>query len=74
MTLYDPKLVLLLACAALFYTAGEMEKSSGVVWAGLSVVVFVVTWIVLGWSWLGCIGGQVAVVAALTAMKGLRKR
>ena len=38
---------LLLACTFFYYKAAEMENSSGVLWAGLSVLVFVVTWIVL---------------------------
>jgi len=63
---------LLLACASFYYKAAEMENSSGVLWAGLSVLVFVVTWIVLSWGLLGCLAGQIALFVLIAIVRTLQ--
>lgn len=65
--LYSFQFFLLLLCALLYFKAAEMEEDvSPILWAGLSVGVFVVTWLVLGWSFLGNLGGQAGLLAAIT--------
>jgi hypothetical protein len=71
---YSFQFVMLLACAAFYYTAAEMEDSSGILWSALSVGVFILTWIVLSWGWLGCLLGQVALFAGITVVRVLRKQ
>jgi hypothetical protein len=71
---YSFQFVMLLACAAVYYKAAEMEGSSGFLWSALSVVVFILTWIVLSWGWLGCLLGQVGLFAGITLVKMLRRQ
>lgn len=70
---YDLRFVVLLACAVFYYKAAAMEDCSTLLWSGLSVLVFVVTWIVLAWGWLGCLLGQVGLFAGITVVRLLRK-
>lgn len=72
--LYSLSLVLLLACAAFYYKAAEMEDEPRLLWSGLSVLIYLVTWRVFSWGWMGCLGGQVGLLAAITAVRVLRDR
>ncbi len=67
-------LVLLLACAGFAYKAAEVEHAPTVLCAGLSVLTFLVTWLVLGWGLLGCLGGQVMLFAGVILVRLLRPR
>lgn len=40
---YSFQFVMLLACAAFYYKAAEMEGASGFLWSALSVGVFILT-------------------------------
>jgi hypothetical protein len=71
---YSIQFVMLLACAAIYYKAAEMEDSSGFLWSALSVGVFILTWVVLSWGWLGCLLGQAALFAGITVVRVLRKQ
>jgi len=71
---YSFTFFLLLACAVFYYKAAMMEDASGLLWSGLSVLVFGITWIVLGWGWLGCLIGQAALFAGITAVNILRRK
>ena len=68
---YSLTFVLVLACAVLFYRAGEFEGSSGLVWAGLSILISVAVW-----RWLH--GGVIAVllgqVGLFDAFRGSNSR
>jgi hypothetical protein len=65
-------LVLLAACAVFFYRAADMEHGPALVWGGLSVLIYLLAWRVLGWGVLGCLLGQVALFAGITAIRMLR--
>ena len=67
-------LVLLLGCAALWFKVAETEHASTVLWTGLSVLVFLVTWLVLGWGLLGCLGGQIMLFGGVTLVRLLWPR
>ncbi len=71
---YSFQFVMLLACAAFYYKAAEMEDSSGLLWSALSVLVFILTWIVLSWGWLGCLLGQVGLFTGITVVRVVRKQ
>jgi biotin transporter BioY len=52
--------------AIVFYRAGKMEHSWGVLWAALSALIGILAMMVLGWGWLGFFGGQIALFIAIT--------
>ncbi len=52
--LYSFQFFLLLLCAFFYFKAAEMEDASPLLWAGLSVAVYLVTWMVLNWGILAC--------------------
>lgn len=52
--------------AVVFYRAGRMEHSWGVLWAALSIVVSILALLVLGWGWIGFFGGQIALFTGIT--------
>ena len=70
--LYSLPFFILLCCAAGYYKAAEIEKTSGILWAGMSVAVFVTTWFVLRWGIPGDLLGQVGLLAGITAYRVIR--
>jgi hypothetical protein len=64
--LYSFQFVFLLICATAYYRAADLEGRSGIVWAGMSVGMFMLTWRVLGWGYLGNLTGQLALFGAIT--------
>ena len=61
---------MLLACAIFYYRGAQWENDApAFLWAALSVLVSVVTWLVLSWGLLGCLGGQVVLFAVMTVVK-----
>ena len=46
-------IIVAVVCASTYWKAAEMEDNgpSPFLWAGASLAVFLVTWLVLGWSW-----------------------
>ncbi len=65
-------LVLLIGCAVVWFKAAEIEHASTILWTGLSVLVFLATWLALGWGLLGCLGGQVVLLGGVTLVRFLR--
>jgi hypothetical protein len=72
--LYSYQLVILLACAAAYYKAADMENASPLLWAGLSAGIFLFTWRFLGWGLPGDLVGQAALLAGITLVRLLRDR
>ncbi len=70
---YSFQFFLLLACAAFYYKAAELDKASGLLWAGLSILIFLLTWQLLCWGWLGCLAGQAVLFAGITLVRVLRR-
>ena len=64
--LYEFTFVLILVCAAFFYRAGGVERSSGIVWAGLSILISVVIWRWLHGGFISVLLGQIGLFAGLT--------
>ena len=67
-------LVIILACAAFFYHAGEEEHSSGIPLAAVSLALWLATGYVLNVGWLGHILVQVGLFAALTARNVMKDK
>ena len=65
-------IVLLIICAVVFYKAAEMEDAPGILWASLSVAVFLLTSAVLHWGLLGCVLGQILLFVGIGVFKMLR--
>ena len=63
---YSFQLVFLLICAIVYYKLADVENESGILWAGLSIGVFLLTWLVLHWAFPGNLMGQLALFAAIT--------
>ena len=72
--LYSFEFVLFLACAGFFYKAAEFEDESAFLWTVLSVSIFIVTWIVFSWGWLGCLFGQLGLFVGIAVVRVLRKQ
>ncbi len=63
---YSPAFILGVVCAIFYYRAGEYENSSGLVWAGLSVVISLVLWKVAHVGFVGTLLGQLGLFVGLT--------
>ena len=70
--IYSFEFVLLLACAVFYYKAAEIEDAPRLLWSGLSVGVYLLTWRVLGWGLLGCLLGQVGLLVGIAGIRALR--
>jgi hypothetical protein len=53
------------ACAVFYYRVGQMERAPGVLLAGASVALFLLTGSVLGWGLVGCFLAQTLIFAGL---------
>jgi hypothetical protein len=71
---YSLESVLLLVCAGSYYKAADVENSSPLLWSGLSVLVFLLTWRLCGWGLPGNLLGQALLFGAITAIRVLRDR
>ncbi len=69
---YSFTFILLAVCAVFFYRAGEFENTSGVAWAGLSVLISVAIWQWLGGGFLAVLGGQVGLFVAIMMYRAHR--
>jgi hypothetical protein len=66
MPFYSFNFVLLLACAVFFYRAGEFERTSGLLWAGLSILVSLGIWFLLHGGFFSVLLGQVGLFVGIT--------
>ena len=69
--MYSFDLLILIACAVFYYRAGKFENAPALLWASLSVLVYMLTWVVLAWGTLGCIGAQVGLFFAIAIARAL---
>jgi hypothetical protein len=65
--LYSLDFVALVVCAIFWFRMAQLESEPPWVWAGLSVSVYALMWLWLGWGIIACIVGQALVVALITA-------
>lgn len=73
--LYSFNFFLLLVCAAAYYKLADLDPdASSILWVGLSVGVFLLTWLVLGWGVIGNLIGQLSIFGGITIVRGLRSR
>jgi uncharacterized membrane protein YfcA len=66
-------ILIILMCATAYYRIGEYEYRKGVLLGAVSVLVSAVTFFVLGWGILACIGAQVGIFVVLTIINMFRE-
>jgi hypothetical protein len=59
-------LVAMAVFAVVYYRAGRLEPSWGLLWAALSVAVSFLVLFVLRWGWFGFFGGQIVLFVGIT--------
>jgi hypothetical protein len=69
---YSLDFFLMLAFAAAWYKAADVEKAPPLLWSGLSVAISLLAWRVFGWGWIGCIMSQIGLLAGITLFKVLK--
>jgi hypothetical protein len=62
-------LVVVCICAITFYRAGQLERSSGLIWAGLSFGISLFAMTVLKWGPPGILLGQGLLFVAITLLR-----
>jgi hypothetical protein len=72
--IYSFQFVFMLACAAFYYRAAEIEDAPRLVWLGMSMGVYLLTWVWLGWGLVGNLLGQAALLIAIAAVRLLREQ
>jgi hypothetical protein len=66
MLFYSFNFILLVACAVFFYRAGEFERTSGMAWAGLSILISIAIWSLLRGGFFSVLLGQVGLFVGIT--------
>jgi hypothetical protein len=66
-------ILIIVAYAIFFCRAAEFEDESVLIWGGLSVAISAVTFLWLGFSWLGISLGQIGLFVGITIFRILRK-
>ena len=69
---YSFALVMVLACAGFYYQAGKQELGSGVLWAGLSLLVSIPTLLVFHGGVLAVLLGQVGLLIGIAVFRAWR--
>lgn len=68
-------IIVLLVCAAAYYRLADLDPdASPIIWTGLSLAIFLITWLVLGWGLPGDLFGQLALFGGITLIRALRSR
>lgn len=72
--LYSIHLVILVAFAVFFYRAAQMDRSPGIIWAGLSILVYLLTLLAFSWGYLGCVMGQIILFFGIAVVRVLMSK
>lgn len=67
-------IVVLSVCAITFYRAGQLERSWGLLWAALSIMVSVLALRFLGWGLIGVLLGQACLFIGITLYRMWKQR
>jgi hypothetical protein len=66
-------ILLIVVFAVFFYRAAEFEDESGLLWSGLSILIFVTTLFFFHWGLLGNLLGQVGLFVGIGIFRVMRK-
>lgn len=69
MVLYSYIIILIIVCAVFYYRAGELENTSGLLWAGLSILTSIIVWLLLHGGFWTVLLGQVALFVGITVYR-----
>jgi hypothetical protein len=72
--IYSYQFVIMLACAVFYYRAADIEDAPQLLWAGLSVLLYLLTWLWLGWGVLANLLAQVALLIGIAIVRVMRER
>ncbi len=65
----------LFVCVTTFWRAGVMENPAerrlSVMWAGLSAIVYLASWLIFSMGWPGIIGGQVLLLVGIGVVRAI---
>lgn len=64
---------MIISAAIIMYKAAEIERRRGALWAAITVGVCILSAMVIPWPLLNIVIGFLACLAAMTALKMLRK-
>ena len=70
--MYDFGLVMMCACAVLYYRIGVMEYGKGFLLGTVSVLIWVITAYVLHWKWIPSLCAQAGLFCFLTIINCFR--
>lgn len=70
--LYTFDFILAVVCAVAWYRAADVEDVPPWYWVGLSAGAYAITWLGLGWGWLGNLSGQAGLLLAVTLFRAWR--
>jgi hypothetical protein len=70
--LYSIEFVVCIVCAVAWFRAADAEDVPPWYWVGLSVGAYALTWLWLGWGWLGNLFGQLVLLIAVTLVRAWR--
>jgi hypothetical protein len=65
--------VVIIAGAVFFYKAAEFEDASTTIWTGLSILISILIWLVLGGGLVSLALGQVLLFVGITVYRMFRK-
>jgi hypothetical protein len=68
---YSFQFVLMVACAFFYYKAGEIDNAPSMLWAGISVVIYLLTWLWLGWGLVLNFLAQLVLLIAIAVVRFL---
>jgi len=71
--MYYRDVLIMLACAVLYYRIGEMEYQKGFLLGSISILVWVGTSLGLNWSLFANVGAQVGIFVVLTIINVLQR-
>lgn len=66
-------IVVLSVCALTFYRAGKQERSWGILWAALLVIISLLTLRFLSWGIIGVFAGQAVLFVGITFFRMRQK-
>jgi hypothetical protein len=64
----------MLACAVFYYRAADIEDAPRLLWSGLSILLYLLTWLWLGWGVLANLLAQVALLIGIAIVRVMRER
>ena len=72
--LYSVEFVLLIVSIVFYYKAAEIDDAPRWLWMGLSAGIYLLTWQVLHWGFIGCLVGQAGLFLGIAVYRVLQEQ